>query len=118
MPLRFLRLTVVEISVVFVTLALIVVSAIMYIAARPKLDLILVAAPLTCSIAILTAEYLSGKLRVDLTPLGFAPSAYTLYYVVTEYLREVGGPLTLSYSILLGSTIAIAALTIILLSLR
>ncbi len=118
LPLRFLKLTLIETSVVAVTLALLAVSTAMYVAAKPKIDFILVAAPLASSIAIIVAEYLSGELKIDLTPLGSAPTAYTLYYATAVYLKQAWEPLTISYSILLGSTIAITALTIILLTRR
>ncbi|MDM7275801.1 MAG: hypothetical protein P3X22_006795, partial [Thermoprotei archaeon] len=85
MSLKLLKLTFVEASIAAVALMLTIASTFIYLTAKPRVDMILLAAPLACSIAILAAEYLSGEIKIDLTPLGSAPTAYTLYYITSEY---------------------------------
>ncbi len=81
---------------------LLTITAVVGLTMRPGLDMTALLIP--PSLAILVIAYdLSGRTRVDITPITATPLAYTKYHVATVYLSDVSLVQAVAYSILVGS---------------
>jgi hypothetical protein len=81
---------------------LLTITAVVGLTMRPGLDMTALLIP--PSLAILVIAYdLSGRIRVDITPITATPLAYTQYHMAAVYLSEVSLVQAVAYSILVGS---------------
>lgn len=92
-------------------------TIIAYTTLKPGLDVIALLAP--PALAILTlAYYTTTKFKVELTPIAATPLAYTLYHIVAKYIRGSENMETLTFSIILGTTITLLLIPLTLILIR
>jgi len=104
-------------SVTGLTLGLagLVLAALAYTRLNPTVDPLVLLTPLTLALVPL-AYNLSRRAtvlpRIDITPLATAPLAYAVYYITAVYLKTPGDMVTLVYSITLGASTTLLAVSI------
>ncbi|MEM0497029.1 MAG: hypothetical protein QXR22_02385 [Acidilobaceae archaeon] len=90
-----MKLSLIEALTLVIAIVLIMISLIIGVAIKPCIEIA----------AIAISPIIKLGLRVSVSPIIATPIAYTVYYMITEYIKLNLNQLTITYSILLGSTI-------------
>jgi hypothetical protein len=81
-----------------------------YLTLKPGLDLVALLTP-PALVTLVIAYDITGRFKVDLTPIAAAPLAYTLHHTAAIYLREAEAVDVLAYSITLGASITLLTIS-------
>ena len=88
-----------------------------YLTLKPGLDAVALLTPPALVILVIAYD-ITGRFKVDLTPIAAAPLAYTLHHIAAIYLREVEAVDALAYSITLGASITLLVMSSVILATR
>ncbi|MEM0366864.1 MAG: hypothetical protein QXJ70_07430 [Acidilobaceae archaeon] len=100
-----MKLSLIEALTLVIAIVLIMISLIIGVAIKPGIEIAAIAITPTITALIVITPIIEQGLRVSVSPIIATPIAYTVYYMITEYIKLNLNPLTITYSILLGSTI-------------